>query len=324
MTDSLRKFLLALLMAVGLYGAFVIFSGFESLKNALQNFSWWTLFATLGLATANYGLRFLKWLYYLRILKIQPIPLRDNILAFLSGFALTVTPGKLGEMFKSAVLQSTYQIPAERTAPIVLAERLTDVISIVFMVLVGSTAFSGGLLWAIAGAVAVVAGLLLLHWNAPSDLLFQRLEKSQFKISNLVPQLKVARDSLQTTTQIDKLWYPSLLSTLGWTAEASGLWLLLQGFGQPISEKLALFFYSTSMLAGALIPVPGGLGVTEAMIQGQLVELGGVTSATATGAMLLLRLATLWWAVALGFISLALLKRRFPQLLRASENIEEA
>ena len=78
-----------------------------------------------------------------------------------------------------------------------------------------------------------------------------------------------------------------------------------------------MFFYSTATLAGALIPVPGGLGVAEGMIQEQLVRLGGVPQGDATGAMILIRFATLWWAVAVGFAALAILRLRFPAELAA-------
>ena len=81
------------------------------------------------------------------------------------------------------------------------------------------------------------------------------------------------------------------------------------------SAMLSLFVYSTSTLAGALIPVPGGLGVTEGSLEQQLVHLGGVPVAAATSAMILVRFATLWFAVLLGFIALAILRARFPQLL---------
>ena len=65
-----------------------------------------------------------------------------------------------------------------------------------------------------------------------------------------------------------------------------------------------------------MIPVPGGLGVAEGMIQEQLVRLGGVPHGDATGAMILIRFATLWWAVLVGFGALGVLRLRFPTLLR--------
>jgi len=54
------------------------------------------------------------------------------------------------------------------------------------------------------------------------------------------------------------------------------------------------------------------------MIQEQLVRVGQTPAGVATASMLMVRLATLWWAVAVGFIALSLLKRRYPSLLSNS------
>ena len=93
-----------------------------------------------------------------------------------------------------------------------------------------------------------------------------------------------------------------------------GLWLILKGFGQHTPLALAVFFYATATLAGALIPVPGGLGVTDKLLEEQLARLGGVASTAATAAMLLIRFATLWFAVLVGFAALSILRAKHPGL----------
>jgi uncharacterized protein (TIRG00374 family) len=108
---------------------------------------------------------------------------------------------------------------------------------------------------------------------------------------------------------------PTLLSIAAWSLECGALWIILRGLGQKTGLDLAMFFYATSTLAGALVPVPGGLGVTETSLQGQLQELGHVASAASTAAMILVRFATLWLAVLVGFLALSVLKRRYPGLL---------
>src|SRR5262245_21563385 len=122
---------------------------------SLARFEWLAFAAALGLSCVNYWLRFQKWQYYLRRLGISGIPALDSLLVFLSGFVLTVTPGKLGEVFKSVVLAKTHGVPVARTAPIVIADRLIDVIGIVLLILLGGASFPGGLPWALAGVGAV-------------------------------------------------------------------------------------------------------------------------------------------------------------------------
>src|SRR5262249_51363711 len=83
----------------------------------------------LALASLNYAFRFVRWEYYLRLLSVRVARL-PSFGIFLSGFALTVTPGKVGEVLKSFLLKEAYDVPVARTAPIVIAERLTDLLSL--------------------------------------------------------------------------------------------------------------------------------------------------------------------------------------------------
>jgi uncharacterized protein (TIRG00374 family) len=110
---------------------------------------------------------------------------------------------------------------------------------------------------------------------------------------------------------------------MSWALEGMSLYVILLGFHAETSASFALFVYATSQLAGALIPVPGGLGITEGSLEQQLTRLGHVPSAAATSAMILVRVATLWFAVALGFVALAILRAKHPTLL-AAENEEAA
>lgn len=313
MTLDFRRILVVMLCGVVLYGIFAVYTGLQSIEKALTSFHWWTLLAALGLACFNYWLRFLKWQFYLGLLKIRGVRPLDSLLVFLSGFVLTVTPGKLGEVFKSAVLSKTHGVPIERSAPIVIAERLTDVIAVIALILLGSAAFSGGLIWAIAGGVCVGLGLATILWQTPARWLLHRLEQTRFR--SLAPKLSDAYQSLRVVASPQALLVPTLLSLVGWASEGVALALLLFGFSTAVPVLHSVFFYSTATLAGALVPVPGGLGVAETLIQQQLVHAAAVPFAVATASMLLIRLATLWWAVLVGLVALALLKVRFSLAL---------
>jgi uncharacterized protein (TIRG00374 family) len=114
---------------------------------------------------------------------------------------------------------------------------------------------------------------------------------------------------------------PTLLSVIAWAAEGLAMWIILSGFRQEIPLPRAVFFYSTSTLAGALVPLPGGLGIVEGMIREQLVHLNHVPDGIATAVMILIRFATLWWAVAVGFLALALLRVRYGTKLGSSAEL---
>lgn len=312
-----RQLLVGILLGVLLYGGVVAYAGLQQISAVLDRFRWSAFAAALGLASLNYVLRFGKWQYYLRRLGVAHVPRLHSALIFLSGFVLTVTPGKLGEVFKSAVLARTHGVPVERTAPIIVAERLTDVIAIVMLVVIGSLGFQGGLYWAVLGAAAVGAGLTVIVWEPPARAALAALAKSR-RFALLAPRLARAYDSLRVVASPRALAWPVLLSFVGWGLEGVALHLLLDGFGHHPALSFSLFFYATATLAGALVPVPGGLGVTEAVIHEQLVHVAGTPEDVATACMLLIRLATLWWAVLVGFVALAWLRLEFPRELAST------
>jgi glycosyltransferase 2 family protein len=311
----LRRVLYVMLLGVVLYGAFAIFSGLGTMRDTLATFRVWAFVAACALAFLNYCLRYLKWEYYLACLDIRGVGKVDSFLTFLSGFVLTVTPGKVGEVFKSLVLSKTHDVRVSRTAPIVVAERVTDLIGIIVLIVIGSAGFAGGLGWAAAGGVLVGLLVVVVASKRLSHAIIALLQKIPGPFERLGPKLHVAYDSLAVLVSPKNLVLPTLLSIAAWALECFSLWVILRGFGQTTSVTLCIFFYATSTLAGALVPVPGGLGITEGSLRAQLVDLGKVVPAVGTSAMILVRFATLWFAVLVGFVALTILKRRYPALL---------
>lgn len=330
-STNLRRVLVSMLLGVGVYGAFVVYRGTAAIKQSLDHFHPSAFVIACALALGNYVLRYLKWEFYLARLDIRGVKKSDSFLTFLSGFVLTVTPGKVGEVFKSLILFETYGVPVARTAPIVVAERATDVVGIVLLIVFGaSLGFSGGLIWAGIGATLVLVLLAIVGHRGLSLALIGMVGRMPGRIGKIAPKLETAYESLATMLKPRNLFVPSAISAAAWMLECLSLWVILGGFGESTSVPLATFFYATSTLVGAIVPVPGGLGVTESALMGQMTTVGHVDGSTATAAMILVRFATLWFAVIVGFIALSLIKRRYPDLFaksakdNASDKTEQA
>ena len=321
MKAPLRRILYVTIFAVVGYGAYAVYSGIGALGQSLREFSWLAFAAACGLALGNYVLRYLKWEFYLARLDIRGVGTVDSLLTFLSGFVLTVTPGKVGEVFKSWVLFETHGVPVARTAPIVVAERVTDLIGIVTLIVLGSLGFSGGLMWAGIGGALVVSLLVVIASPSLALGIIALVERIPGRVGRLGPKLHEAYASLATMLRPRNLAVPALLSVAAWSLECLALWVILRGFGESTSPPLCVFFYATSTLAGAVASTPGGLGVTEGALAKQMREVGHVTSGTSTAAMMLVRFATLWFAVLLGFVALEVLKRRHRVLGGGTEPI---
>ncbi len=318
-----RRVLSVMLLGVCLYGALVVYRDTSAISAVLARYAWSTFALACALAFGNYMLRFLKWEYYLARLDIRGIPKLDSLLVFLSGFVLTITPGKVGEVFKSVILFQLKKIPIERTAPIVIAERVTDLIGIIAIITIGSSSFQGGLIWAGFGAATVAALLVFIAFprvSTPFLKLLPRLPGPLGRFGErLGPKIDEALHGLRAIVAPAQLVWPTLLSIVAWSLEGIGLWVILRGFGEISSIARTMFFYSTATLAGALVPVPGGLGVTEKLLEEQMARLGGIPAATATASMILVRFATLWFAVAVGFAALGLLRARHGRAVLGGE-----
>ena len=258
-----RRLVVAMLLAMAVYAGFVLYRGLGAIGAALATFRWSSFVLALSLVSGNYLLRFWKWEIYLARVGVVGVPKMHSLLTFLSGFVLTVTPGKVGEVFKSLVLFETKGVPMASTAPIVVAERLTDVIGVVVLVVVvGSTAFPGGGVWAAAGTGAVVLGLTLIASRTLSDRLIHLVGQAPGKLGTFAPRLRDAWENLRNLTTPGALFLPTLLSCGSWALEGGALYVILEGFGEKPAPQLALFSYATSTLAGALIPA--GVATEEA------------------------------------------------------------
>jgi glycosyltransferase 2 family protein len=322
-----RRVILVMLASVVLYGVLVAVRGTKKIEHELASYAWSTFAVACGLSFVNYLLRFLKWEYYLAVLGIQPgrgkpraIPWGESLLVFLSGFVLTVTPLKVGEVFKSVVLRDLRGIDIVRTAPIVAAERLTDLVGVIVLITFGASVFPGGLVWAALGTLFVGFILAFVMVSELSAAVLAPLPKLPGRAgplgARIKPKIEQALVELRLITSPRTLVIPSLLSIAGWALEGVGVWIILGGFGTSLDVPRAIFFYATATLAGALTPLPGGLGATEKVLEESMVALGGVAGPVATAAMLLSRLATLWFAVVVGFVAYGILRASRPQLRR--------
>jgi uncharacterized membrane protein YbhN (UPF0104 family) len=103
------------------------------------------------------------------------------------------------------------------------------------------------------------------------------------------------------------LWLGFALGLVAWAAEGYGLAVVVERMGAPLPVTLAAGIYGLAILAGAVSFVPGGLGGTE-VVMGSLLVLAGVDAPVAVSAVLICRLATLWFAVVIGLVSVGVLE----------------
>jgi len=292
-----------------LYLLFAVWADPGALATAFRGFTWSYLALALLLAGGNYLIRFAKWHFYLRVLRVE-VPVRDSLLVFLCGLVMSITPGKLGELLKPYLLRQIAPTPMERSAPVVLAERLTDLISVLLLALIGivSLGFDPRVAW-VGGAMVI--GLILLVSCRPLFVVLAGVPARVTRLAPLAEKALVARESMVDLIRPGPLLLTTALSVPAWFLECLAFQLILRGFGAevPIVEATAVYAFAT--IAGAVTMLPGGLGATEASMAILLQRSLGVPMATAAAATLVVRIATLWFAVLIGAVAMVAGRRRF-------------
>lgn len=260
----------------------------------------------LLLAPLNYCLRYVKWHYFLGQLGVS-IPERENLIIFVAGLSMTLTPGKAGELLKCYLLKEGWDIPVTTTAPVVVAERLTDGISMILLASLGAVyyRYGGAVLATSAGAV----GLFVLLMQKPELTrgLLQRLERIPLA-GRLAPPLARIQACFHQLLRPRSLLLAVLLGLVSWGFEGLVLYLGVLALGAHLPLLQSLFVVSFSAIVGALSFLPGGLVAVEGTILG-LLYLAGLSPAVAGAATIITRFSTLWLGVALGVVGLFLAER---------------
>jgi uncharacterized protein (TIRG00374 family) len=99
------------------------------------------------------------------------------------------------------------------------------------------------------------------------------------------------------------------IGLIAWAFEGAGLGILSSMFpATGLNLATAIGIYAIAVLIGALSFLPGGLGGTEAVMTA-LLSANGLTVSQALLVTLTCRLVTLWFAVAVGWIAVFVLRR---------------
>ncbi|QIN78273.1 hypothetical protein GBA65_06840 [Rubrobacter marinus] len=182
-----RNLVLALGLSVAVYLAIAVLSDLGELVEAFRRFDWLLAPVILGLVALSYAGRFVRWAYYLRVLGIS-LPLGQNAAIFAAGLSMTVSPGKLGEVLKSVFMRRAAGTPVARSAPAVVAERVTDGTGMILWGLLGALTFDFGLQALIAFSIAMV-GAVAVFRSKKLSLLAERVMSRLPLLKRLAPHL---------------------------------------------------------------------------------------------------------------------------------------
>lgn len=310
----LNKVLLGISVGAVVYFLFILYADYNLFLKALETFSWKLIPVLLLLSLANYYTRFLRWHYYLSKIEVK-LPLLDSHLVFFSGLVMSITPGKFGEILKPYLINKITGDSVAKTIPVVLVERLLDFLGLVLIALF-TLFFVKYSSYTLAGTGVLLISIILLPGNKKfSEFMFSVIGKISPLRKHMV-KIRESHDSIQKMASPKPLSIMILVSIISWFFECYSLYLVLEVFNSQITVMWSSFIYAFSTVAGALSFLPGGLGITEGSLT-FLISDAGFSTDIAFLSTFIIRVATLWFAIIIGTISLFLLQKRIAKIKSA-------
>tara|TARA_Y100000996_G_scaffold172724_1_gene134237 strand:- start:2257 stop:3186 length:930 start_codon:yes stop_codon:yes gene_type:complete len=297
-----KSLLIGILGIIVIYAIILIAFDINIISEKIGDFDPQYLPIIIPLIPLTWGVLFLRWNLLLKNSDID-IPLKDNFMIFISGFALGVTPGKVGELIKSQLLKNKFNIPRTKTAPLVIVERFYDFFAIAIISLFGILVFEYSIY--IFGILAIGISIFLIVTSSEKIFLkfLNKIEKIKF-LKNFSNELPKSFNVIQKSTR-GKIFPLSItLSVIFWFLDSIIAYLTLLSFGIDIIDYFVLMsIYTSSIILGVISFLPLGIGVVEGSLVGFL-SLNGIEFHLATAVVVFIRFFTRWIGVMAGFIGL--------------------
>ena len=299
-----NKVLIVIVAVIGLYAAFLIASDINTIFDKISYFKIEFIPIILLLITSGWFTLFFRWHLLLRNAKIF-IPIKDSFLILTSGFALTIIPGKVGELVKSQLLKTKFGIARSKTIPIVILEQFYTAIGIVTLSFLGIWYFELGVYVLGFFTAGLVFAFLLLSSRKTFNKIVSLLGRRKFTLKFVEP-LSSSYDGVKNGIRRPISLYASGLSILFWMIEAISIYFILLAFGVETIEFLTIVStYTTSIMLGILSFLPLGIGVVEGSLA-SFFTMHGIDISLSLTIVVVIRLFTRWYGVSFGFIALKL------------------
>ena len=297
-----KSLLLGILGIIAIYAIILIAFDVNIISEKINDFDFQYLPFIIPLIPLTWGVLFLRWNLLLKNSAID-IPLKDNFMIFISGFALGVTPGKVGELIKAQLLKNKFNIPRSKTAPLVIVERFYDFFAIAIISLFGILVFE----YSIYIFTILAIGIIIFLTITSSEKLFlkflQKIEKIKF-LRNFSSELPKSFTIIQKSTRGKIFPLSIILSVIFWILDSIIAYLTLLAFGIDIIDYFVLMsIYTSSIILGVISFLPLGIGVGEGSLVGFL-SLNGIEFPLATAIVVFIRFFTRWIGVMAGFLGL--------------------
>ncbi len=239
----------------------------------------------------------LRWIYLLKKVCKKEINYNKSLLIHFSSFSFIITPGKAGDVLKSWMMKKSCGTSHSEVLPVILMERLTDIISLFLLSLLWFLKYMRTIYF-----LFVVSSILL------GFIIFTNDNVLNF-LSNRFLKTKTALINLKNLSKPNIIFVSSFLDTIAWIFDAFIFLIILKINNINLNFFVAVSLYTFSILLGALSFIPGGLGSTEIVMGAILKEYLKINNKLIVKIVLETRFYTLWCSIFVGLVFLIIYKK---------------
>ncbi|MGC8478892.1 MAG: lysylphosphatidylglycerol synthase transmembrane domain-containing protein [Candidatus Micrarchaeia archaeon] len=297
-----RYFIVAGLAAsLAVFLGIALFGGIYKVSDIIASMNFYIYAIALLLVFVSYIIRFAKWDYYLKKLGLR-VPLKENMMVYLSLYSMNITPGKIGRVVSAYTLSKISGIKVAKIVPAVTMDIFTDFIGFAVFALLFSIYAHRFVIYILAADIV----LLLPFVFVTHDWLYQKLKNAfkRFRRNQYFGLFSVYGDeyfSSQSDLNNFKTYAYSLLVTLPADFLVGlALFITLSSFGITAPIGATIFVYSSSQLFGMVSGLPGSIGVSDGTLVAMVGGVFNLNAMASSAATIMTRVATLWLGVLIG------------------------
>jgi uncharacterized protein (TIRG00374 family) len=246
----------------------------------------------------------IRQFFFLRYLGVY-LPFRQNVIIYLAGLSMLITPGGMGQIMKTHFLSKYYNQPVANTLPLVLFERYHDLLALFSFIAVISIFYNISILR--LPIIAIGISLFLIMFSVRYRRILKYIEQKLPKVGPVRRLLNLASGEFERSAYVlsNKTCFVLgwSLSITAWTFEAIGIFLCFIAFELNVDFVSATVVGFSASLFGSISLIPGGAGVTE-LVFVHLLSSHGIEISLATAVVLFYRITGLWFSTAIGVVSL--------------------
>ncbi|MDE1868613.1 MAG: flippase-like domain-containing protein [Candidatus Micrarchaeota archaeon] len=288
---------LAFIASAVVFIAIAVFGGIQNVVGIILSANLGIFALAFVCQFSGYLIKYWKWTYYLKRLGIK-VPLRKNLMVYLSIYSMDITPGMIGRIVAAYTLRRITKIKFTHILPVVTMDIFTDFLGVGILAFIAAVWAKHFVLYVLLLDIVLVLPFLFL-----TNAWVFNFIKNKLKGSKFVKMFSLYGDEYYASQSVLNKHHVYLVS-LAFTLPAAfltslTLYFSLVAVGVHPQIGTSTFIWNSAQVFGMISAVPGNIGITDGTLVALLGTYLNLQSDVSSAVTIMSRLATLW----LGFIS---------------------